>query len=192
MKDLSTPADLPGDFLELFYPIQYKIGLALEDALRVGQLTRIQVVMLWLIRCEGKDGRSMNRKDIETLLTSWFEISSSRITKALRSMSRPPLSMVKVLEDPHSGRQKKIVLTSRGERFIQEMVERGRAFIEPVVARMSHGEAQAGLNFLKKWISIVESVSIAALLRNAAAAGGKHPTLTPSAFSRAAAVQAPE
>ena len=134
----------------------------------------------------------MNRKDIQTLLTSWFEVSSPTITKALRAMSRPPLGMVKVLEDPQSGRQKKILLTAKGERFIQEMVERGRAFIEPVIARMSPEEARMGLNFLRKWISIVETLSIAALLRNAAAIAGKRSTLSPSAFSRAATFQQSE
>jgi DNA-binding MarR family transcriptional regulator len=183
MEEGLTKSDRPFDFLELFYPIQYKIGLALEDALRVNQLTRKQAIILWLIRCEGENGHSMNRKDIEALLTSWFEVSSSTITKALRSMSRPPLSLVRVLEDPHSGRQKKIVLTAKGERFIQEMVERGRAFIQPVVARMSEEEAATGLNFLRKWISIVETVSIAALLRNSAAVGSKHPTSSSSTLS---------
>jgi DNA-binding MarR family transcriptional regulator len=189
MKDNSTLPGLAGDFLELFYPIQYKIGLALEDALRVNRLTRKQVVILWLIRCEGEDGRSMNRKEIQSLLTSWFEVSGSSITKALRSMSRPPLSMVKVLEDPQSGRQKKIVLTAKGERFIQEMVERGRAFIEPVVTQISPEDARGGLDFLKRWIAIVESIGIGVLLKNAAAAGGKHPAISPNAAPRAAVSQ---
>jgi DNA-binding MarR family transcriptional regulator len=173
MDATSDKPDLRRDFLELFYPIQYKIGLALEDALRLGQLTRKQVVILWLIRCEGEGGRSMNRKDIQTMLTSWFEVSNSTITKALRSMARPPLGLVRVLEDPQSGRQKKIVLTTKGERFIEEMIERGRAFIEPVVARISADEAEIGLQFLKKWISTVETLSIATLLRSAAAVGSK-------------------
>jgi DNA-binding MarR family transcriptional regulator len=180
MDASSNKPDVRRDFLELFYPIQYKIGLALEDALRLGQLTRKQVVILWLIRCEGEGGRSMNRKDIQIMLTSWFEVSNSTITKALRSMARPPLGLVRVLEDPHSGRQKKIVLTAKGERFIDEMVERGRAFIEPVVARISAEEAETGLHFLKKWIATVENLSIATLLRNASAAGSK-PSLPSSA-----------
>jgi DNA-binding MarR family transcriptional regulator len=188
MKEIAVTGDLRADFLELFYPIQYKIGLALEDALRVHHLTRKQVVILWLIRCEGENGRSMNRKDIQTMLTSWFEVSNSTITKALRSMSRPPLGMVKVLEDPQSGRQKKIVLTTKGEHFIQEMVERGRAFIAPVVAQMNEEEAERGLHFLRKWISIVETLSIAALLRNAAAVGSKHPASPSSAVSQTVAL----
>src|SRR5712692_379676 len=88
------------DFLELFYPIHYKIGMALEDALRAGELTRKQVAILWLIRCEGKNGRSMRRKDIQRLLATWFEVSNPTITKALRSMSRAPLNLVKVSQDP--------------------------------------------------------------------------------------------
>lgn len=176
------------NLLELFYPIQYEIGLALEDALRIGQLSRKQVIILWLIRHKGQNGRSMNRKDIEAMLSSWFEISSSTISKALRSMSRPPLGLVKVSEDPDSARQKKIILTAKGERFIEEMVERGRAFIEPVVAQMTEEEAEAGFNFLRKWVSIAEQLSIATLLKNASAVGRK-PSAMSSATSSAAAVE---
>ena len=97
--------DLVAELLELFYPVHYKGGMALEDAMRDGQLTRRQVAILWLIRSEGERGRRMARKEIERLLTTWFEISSSAITKALRSMARPPLSLLQVREDPQSGRE---------------------------------------------------------------------------------------
>lgn len=155
-EENARKSDRLADFLELFYPIHYKIGMALEDALRVGELTRKQVAILWLIRCEGKDGRSMRRKDIQRLLTTWFEISNSTITKALRSMSRAPLSLLRVLEDPRSGREKQIVLTAKGGRFLLTMVERGRAFLRPIIAELSQEETQEGLRFLKNVTSILE------------------------------------
>ena len=48
---------------EFFYPIHYQIGMALEDALRGGMLTRKQSAILWMIRSAGEDGRHMRRKD---------------------------------------------------------------------------------------------------------------------------------
>jgi len=76
-------------FLEFFYPFHDKGGMALEDALRCRQLSRKQVAMLWLIRAEGEQGKRMRRKEIERSIQMWFEVSSSAITKALRSMTRP-------------------------------------------------------------------------------------------------------
>src|SRR6266851_6686459 len=112
--------------LEFFYPFHYKGGMALEDALRCGQLSRKQVAILWLIRSEGEQGKRMRRKDIERLLQTWFEVSSSAITKALRGMSRPPLGLLRMVEDPQSAREKQVVLTSKGEKFLHSMVEEGR------------------------------------------------------------------
>jgi len=100
--------------------------MALEDAMRDGQLTRKQVAILWLIRSEGERGCRMARKEIARLLTTWFEISSSAITKALRSMARPPLSLLQVREDPQSGREKQVLLTAKGERFLLTMIAQGQ------------------------------------------------------------------
>jgi DNA-binding MarR family transcriptional regulator len=148
--------DRAGDFLELFYPIHYKLGMALEDALRVAALSRKQVAILWLIRCEGEGGRSIRRKDVQRLLTEWFEISSPSVSKALRSMSRPPLDLVRILEDPHSGREKRLELTTKGEQFISAMTERGRAFFSPIITEMSTNEAEEGLRFLQNVTAILE------------------------------------
>jgi hypothetical protein len=40
-------------------PFHYKGGMALEDALRCGQLSRKQVAILWLIRSEGEQAKRM-------------------------------------------------------------------------------------------------------------------------------------
>ncbi len=140
--------DLSGEFLEFFYPIHYKLGMALEDALRSGQLTRKQVAILWLIRAEGGSERRMRRKDIEQRLTTWFEVSSSAITKALRAMARPPLNLLQVIEDPHSGREKQVVLTAKGERFLLTMVEHGQQFVRDIVEHMTAEEIHHGVRFL--------------------------------------------
>src|SRR5215813_11574461 len=88
--------------LEFFYPFHYKGGMALEDTLRCGQLSRKQVAILWLIRSEGEPGKRMRRKDIERLIQTWFEVTSSAITKALRGMARPPLNLMQIVEDRQS------------------------------------------------------------------------------------------
>jgi DNA-binding MarR family transcriptional regulator len=137
------------DFLELFYPIHYKIGMTLEDHLRAGRLTRKQVAILWLIRSEGHDGRSMPRRDIQRLLGSWFEISNPTFTKSLQAMSRPPRDFVKVVAMPHSRRDKQVVLTPAGEQFVAIMVEHGRNFMRPFVQALSSTEIRQGYDFLR-------------------------------------------
>lgn len=144
------------EFLEFFYPVHYRVGMALEDTLRLGKLTRKQVTILWLIRSEGEGGRQLARKRIEQLLSSWFEISSSAITKALRAMARPPLNLIQLTEDPHSGREKQVSLTRKGERFIATMVQAGRDFIEDLARSSSPEELRQGINFLRRVIDIIE------------------------------------
>ena len=144
------------DFLELFFPIHYTLGMALEDALRIDVLSRKQVAILWLIRCESENTRSMRRKDILRLLSGWFEISSPSVSKALRSMSRPPLDLVKILKDPRSGREKRVALTAKGEQFLSAMTERGRAFFAPIITELSAKEAGEGLRFLQNVTATLE------------------------------------
>ena len=99
---------------EFFYPIHYQIGMALEDALRGGVLTRKQSAILWMIRSAGEDGRRMRRKDIVRLMQSWFEVTNSALSKAIRGMARPPLALVEITEDPRSARGKTHPLDTEG------------------------------------------------------------------------------
>ena len=66
-RQASGTANPAAELLELFYPVHYKGGMALEDAMRGGRLSRKQVAILWLIRSEGGQGRRMRRKEIERL-----------------------------------------------------------------------------------------------------------------------------
>ncbi len=59
---IKTAEDPAAELLELFYPVHYKGGMALEDAMRRGQLTRKQVAILWLIRVEGSRGGAWRGK----------------------------------------------------------------------------------------------------------------------------------
>ena len=65
--------------------------MALEDALRGGIFTRKQSAILWMIHSAGEDGRRMRRKDIVRSMQSWFEVTNSGLSKAIRGMARPPL-----------------------------------------------------------------------------------------------------
>ncbi|MCS6924544.1 MAG: MarR family winged helix-turn-helix transcriptional regulator [Candidatus Binatia bacterium] len=144
--------------LEFFYPIHYKLGMALEDVLRRGQLTRKQVAILWLIRAEGGPERRMPRKEIERLLTTWFEISGSAITKALRAMARPPLQLVKLVEDPHSAREKLVLLTPKGEQFLLAMIEAGQQYIQQIAVHLSEADLCAGIRFLSQVTAVLEQM----------------------------------
>ena len=157
-RGVGKGSDLSGEFLEFFYPIHYKLGMALEDALRSGQLTRKQVAILWLIRSEGENGRRMRRKDIEQLITTWFEVSSSAITKALRAMARPPLNLLQVIEDPRSGREKQVILTPKGEQFLLTMVGQGQKFLRGIVERLTLEENRNGIHFLRQATLALDSI----------------------------------
>ena len=145
-----------GVLLEFFYPFHYKGGMALEDAMRCGQLSRKQVAILWLIRSEGEQGKRMRRKNIERSIQTWFEVSSSAITKALRSMARPPLSLVQIIEDPQSAREKQVLLTPKGERFLSAMVAEGLKFEQQIVDQLTPEEVRYGLHFLQRAIAALE------------------------------------
>lgn len=142
--------------LEFFYPIHYKLGMALEDALRGGQLTRKQVAILWLIRAEGGPEHRMPRKEIERLLTTWYEVSSSAVTKALRAMARPPLNFVEIVEAPHSGREKLVFLTPKGQDYLKTMVEAGQQFLSGIVSQLAPSMVETGIEFLGQVTTALE------------------------------------
>ncbi len=158
-SNASIETDLAAELLEFFYPVHYRTEKALEDELRGGLLTRKQVAILWLIRSEGVQGRRMRRKDIERFMQAWFEVSGAEITRTLRSMARPPLGIVKIVEDPRSGREKQLWLTQKGERLLQDMVERGRQFLQRIIiAQLSEDVVKSGIEFLRQGINAFERV----------------------------------
>jgi DNA-binding MarR family transcriptional regulator len=148
--------EISGELLELFYTVHYRVGMALEDVLRDGRLTRKQVAILWLIRSIGGERRGLGRKQIQQAVAGWFEVSNSQITKALRAMARPPLGLIQIVEDPNSGREKQVLLTAKGERFLLTLVERGRAFFRPVGERLAPELIRDGLVFLRQASAALE------------------------------------
>lgn len=161
-----SKVNLTAELLEFFYPIHYQIEMALEDALRGGVLTRKQAAILWLIRSEGERGRRMRRKDIERLMQAWFEVTSSAITKAIRGMARPPLGLVQIVEDPQSGREKQVLLTAKGERFLSTMVARGQEFLQQIVEQLPEELVRTGIEFLGQSTEAFARVRSSSPLRN--------------------------
>lgn len=153
---LSVPADAAYQFLELYYPIHYKAGIGVEDALRGDDLSRHQVAILWLIHSEGENGVRMNRKAIVRSLSNWFEISNAAITKALRAMAQPRLGLVRLDEDPDSGREKIVTLTSAGEAHLAEMIRRGTAYVQLIVDELNNNQIVNGLDFFARITEVVD------------------------------------
>jgi DNA-binding MarR family transcriptional regulator len=149
--------DARAQLVELFYPVHYTVGLAIEDIIRAGVLTRKQAAILWLIRSEGRERRMMPRKEIERFISGWFELSNSEISKALRGMARPPLELIRIVESPSSGRERSVLLTAKGERFMSKAVANAVRFFDPVRNTLDDREAQAGIRFLEDAIVALEA-----------------------------------
>ena len=140
--------EAPRELLELFYPIHYTVGMVIEDTLRTSKvLNRQQTVILWLIRSQGENGKVMGRKHIEKAMTTWFEITGSSVSKALRALAKPPLGLVVINEHPESGREKLVKLTPKGERFVATMFENGKSLIKRATDKMTQDEINSGIHF---------------------------------------------
>ncbi len=112
------------ELMEFFYSVHYEIGTALEDVVRADVLSRQQAAILWLIRSQGDDGLRMRRKDIESNVRRWFEVTSAALSKSLRLLMRPPFELIEITEDPRSGREKLVALTTKGKAFLDTAAAR--------------------------------------------------------------------
>ena len=143
--------------LDQFFPIHYKAGNRVEDVLRSGiNLSRQQVVILWIIYAEGQGKRRMPRKEIEADMQDWFEITSSAISKAIRSLTREPFNLLTVEEHPTSGREKIVSLNRKGTLFVELMFENGTEFLQPVVDALSDDEIDMLLHSFQRTAEIFE------------------------------------
>lgn len=137
--------------LDQFFPIQYKVGNRIEDVLRSGiELSRLQVVILWIIHAEGENSTRMPRKEIEQRLLDWFEIASSTISKAVRSLTRAPFNLLVVSEHPTSGREKIVSLNRKGGLFVELMLENGTQYVQTVIDELSDDEIDMLVHTFRK------------------------------------------
>lgn len=144
------------NFLKLFFPYHYTVGMAVEKNLSSGILDRHQTVIMWLIHSKGKDGRVLHRKVIEQLISEWYELSSPAISKALRKLSQAPLDLLTIEESAESGREKVISLTDKGVGFITEMIANGERFINAIVQHLTDVQIHTGMDFMARVSEVVE------------------------------------
>jgi DNA-binding MarR family transcriptional regulator len=137
-----------GQLLSFYYPMHYRIGIEIEAVMGQGQVSRKQAAMLWLIHSRaGREGW-IRRKAIEARLSTWFEMSNSNVSKLLRELARPPLSLVALAESPSSGREKVVRLTQAGEAFVAGMIEASIGYLSRQLAHVSEDELRWGIGFL--------------------------------------------
>lgn len=136
--------------LTYFYPVHYRFGMEMEQAMGQGRLARKQTALLWLIYSEaGPDGWIL-RKDIEATLGSWFEISPSNVTKIIHDTAGAPYEMIEIVENPGSGREKQLRLTQAGLDFVDRMIASATSFLAGRVGHMDPQKLADGLAFLEE------------------------------------------
>ena len=127
-----------------------------------GRLSRTQASILWLIRSEGEDARGMLRKQVARRLHNWFDLGSPAITTALQTLADPPLGLVRLIGNVDSGREKKVILTAKGQRFVASMAERGQRLVGELITdlerSLSSEEIAVGLEFLRTSVSFFQRI----------------------------------
>ena len=144
--------------LNIFLPIHYKAGNKLEQVMRSDTgLSRQQIIILLLIYGEGENHSRMARKRIETALGSWLEITSSSVSKAIRSLTTSEMGLLTITESPDSGREKTVQLTPKGGKFIERLVESGVTYLQGLVDQLSDDEIVMVSHIFNRTYEIFES-----------------------------------
>jgi DNA-binding MarR family transcriptional regulator len=149
----ATRESAPQQFLDYFYPIHFSIGMKIEKGLmECGTLDRHQTVVMWILRSEAlRTGKTVfSRKDLVRLMTNWYDITSSTVSKALRALAREPLNYITIIEDPNSGREKLIEMTSRGQEHCEAMVASACKVIARITENFSDDENNMGIYMFKR------------------------------------------
>lgn len=138
---------LAAELLSYFYPMHYRVGVDLEVLMCQDRIARKQAAILWLIHARADDSGWVRRREIETRLSAWFEITNSNISKLLRGLTRAPTAFVTLIENPQSGREKLVRLTRTGERFVTGMIGAGVAHLSQRLAHLKEDEFRWGIAF---------------------------------------------
>jgi DNA-binding MarR family transcriptional regulator len=149
------------ELLEILYFVHDK-GISAIGATMRGQLSRTQASILWLLRSEGEEARAMLRKEVARRLHNWFDLGSPAITTALQTLAEPPLRLVRLIGNAASGREKKVILTAKGERFVASMAVRGQRLVRELISdlekSLSQEEIAVGLEFLRASVSFFQRI----------------------------------
>ena len=151
--DTKTPGPAPTDkslfeLIGFFYPIHYRIGMALERCMSQGVLKRQQAAIVWLIESEAGPHGWIRRKAIEQTLSDWFETRNSHVTQLLNELSSPPLSLVTQKTNPDCAREKLVSLTDAGRHFVGTMTDAAQSFFRELLPHLSDAELRDGMHFL--------------------------------------------
>lgn len=136
--------------MSFFYPVHYRLGMEMEQAMCQGRVDRKQSAMLWLVYSRSDEQGWVRRKDIVRELSSWFEISEAKVSRMLRSLSSPPHDFLELAESPDSSRERILRLTGEGVQFVEVMRASAMAYLTAQVGHLSHDELDWGLAFLEK------------------------------------------
>ncbi|MBD3731370.1 DNA-binding PadR family transcriptional regulator [Sphingopyxis italica] len=138
-----------GDLLSFYYPMHYRIGIDVETVMGQGRISRKQGTILWLIHSRGDKDGWLRRKLIEERLSAWFEISNSSVSNLLRELTRPPLELVKQIENPTSGREKLVCLTPKGRAFLDESIRQSIDYLGRHLEHVDQTQLDRGIQFFK-------------------------------------------
>ena len=97
----------------------------------------------------------MARKRIE--IRSWLEITSSSVSKAIRSLTTSDMGLLSINESPESGREKTVQLTAKGGEFIERMNASGVAYLQGLVDQLSDDEIAMVAHIFSRTNDIFES-----------------------------------
>lgn len=137
------------ELLSFFYPVHYRLGMDLENVMCQGRISRKQAAMLWLVHSQAEGDGWIRQKEIEERLSTWFEISNSNISKLLRQLTKPPLSLLAQAENPASGREKIVRLTETGELFVASMIAASVDYLEKTFGHLTDMDMKQGVNFFE-------------------------------------------
>ena len=177
------------ELLEVLYFVHDK-GISAISATMRGQLTQTQASILWLIHSEGDGTDGMPRKEVALRLHDWFDLGSPAITSALQSLAQPPLRLVRLVESSDSGREKRVFLTTKGQRFVASMATRGQDLMQELIAdlgeTLSDDQIFAGIEFLRSAVSFFRRIRERPRLRAGNHRNGKKPNGTHAAGTKEA------
>ena len=137
------------DLLSFYYPMHYRIGIDVETVMGQGRISRKQGTILWLIHSRADKDGWLRRKLIEERLSAWFEISNSSVSNLLRELTRPPLELVKQIENPSSGREKLVALTPKGRAFLDQSISLSLDYLGRHLEHIDQAMLDRGIQFFK-------------------------------------------
>lgn len=143
-----TRQDTDTRLFDYFYLIHYQLNMVLEDVMR-GPFTRKEAALLLLLHAEGGKNSCLPRKLVVERFSSWFEATSSNVTKIIARLASPEMNLLQVTNEPGSARDKQISLTTKGKKTIRAMVKRGSDHSELLLGGLTDEDMQMGLEFFK-------------------------------------------